>query len=586
MSNRVLARFNANNREDVEQFMKCYAMGRKGVLQCPVRYYLEQIEGYANMPLQSIRRIADEYSSAYRVESFKLNQPEGMYMGMYNATVNTGSLIDIISIRDKVIRDGFIRKNMNGLTIIPVKIIVRKSRFQPMFEYTNEYGAKNINANGRPMSIDFTLKIQRGDRVVGASFSIFAKGRVRFSAGSVLGENRDPMVLFDYMSETYKRLSKSNGLVVNNTTADVKLGANINLKLLYTLLDVNESNPVKFKDLPLKPTFEPTRNEFKTRRRRVSPFLYIKFGTEFTLSVSGNGTIGIQGPRLRNSLIREFMDGLKTIGILTQRGGNRTQAPGRSRSRVAKRANGMPAPNVTRRGTTCPVGKRPVPYSYQGVCPDNFYVRPNPQGQPCCYKKPVNLSYIRNKVIARYANVGVRVPNRVREIFGFGMNTNDKRNNVSRNAPSVKVAYNNTKGVMVGARQCMRFSKQSLVDIVTRLGLPLPKKITKQVLCEILKEANLNRFRIRGGRICDTYKRATLLRMAAALNVNIENRDTKDQICRKLKIKYNTIPNRLPVTTRIRNGLFRWRNRSRVRNNEDFNSLMQMARNMRNSNQS
>jgi hypothetical protein len=238
----------------------------------------------------------------------------------------------------------------------------------------------------------------------------------------------------------------------------------------------------------------------------------------------------------------------------------------------------LPAPNVTRRGTTCPTGRCPEPYSFDGVCPGGnelFYVKPNPQGQPCCYKKPKNLEYSRAKVEAVYAKANIRVPNNVRRLFEFGNNTVNKNINVGKAVPDIVTYYNKTigkngkeVGFKIDTRQCSRYTKVALVDIAKRFGIAsVPSTATKGVLCKMIQDASEKLHKNRtndpkvtvgrkavvaagaklriGKRICDTYPRDVLVRYARELGIAVDNTWTKVQICSSIGKETNKL--RVPV---------------------------------------
>ena len=141
-----------------------------------------------------------------------------------------------------------------------------------------------------------------------------------------------------------------------------------------------------------------------------------------------------------------------------------------------------PAPKVTRRGTTCPLGRRPVPYGYEGVCTEaGCYIKPNPQGQPCCYAEPKRKEYSRDKVLDAYLKAGIHVPQSVRTMFGIV--TNDTNVEVSKKKPTIVI-----DGNKIDSRQCLRYTKVALVDIAERLKLVLPTKVTKPILCALIKK--------------------------------------------------------------------------------------------------
>jgi predicted flap endonuclease-1-like 5' DNA nuclease len=127
-------------------------------------------------------------------------------------------------------------------------------------------------------------------------------------------------------------------------------------------------------------------------------------------------------------------------------------------------------------------------------------VRPNLQGQPCCYKIPKRIEYSIKKVAQRYAAANVKVPEDVRRIFGIGLNTNNKLNNVGRAAPVAVLTRDPKSGFMIGSRQALRYSKVALVDIAKRMNIQVPRVISKAELAKKIEEA--------GARTRDVVKNA------------------------------------------------------------------------------
>ena len=86
-----------------------------------------------------------------------------------------------------------------------------------------------------------------------------------------------------------------------------------------------------------------------------------------------------------------------------------------------------------------------------------------------------------------------------------------------------------------------------MVDIAKRKGLQLPKKLTKPILCDLLSKlaVNINASdpipRIQNGkvmigkRVCSTYKRTTLVKIARTLGISVDKSMSKEEICQKLK---------------------------------------------------
>ena len=489
--------------------LRSYAVAVQKKINLPALTYVDQIAGSLDVTRSRAKSIADEYiKKFFKVPKFNLNQTMSLYMGMFNATVDIGDLINLNDIRETVEQKGFVQKTVDGIKIKPVKFQMGYGRFKKMYEYTAEYGNKTINNKHDATYVQFLLKIQKGDKIQGASFNIYHTGRVRFSGGYLEGNENEVKSLVKFISDNYFPISGRLPININNNTMEIKLGTDVRILGIYTTFDATTSG-AKFDGYTLSATFEPERNRFITKQRKNSPFLYVTFkkdkDNKFGLVISRSGSIIVEGAKNIEQtigVVRRFLAALKDSGLLENPPARKknvsvTHKP----SKLARRSNMKPAPEITRRGTTCPKNRRPNPYSFQGACGSiSFYVRPNPQGQPCCYKKPKSIQYMRNKLENRYNQANVKVPNAVRKTFGFGGNTNQKANNVGRTSlNNLSITFNksigknkkNPVGLKIGSRQCSRYSKVALVDIAKRKGLTLPKKVTKPILCDILaKVAN------------------------------------------------------------------------------------------------
>jgi hypothetical protein len=200
-------------------------------------------------------------------------------------------------------------------------------------------------------------------------------------------------------------------------------------------------------------------------------------------------------------------------------------------------------------------------------------VKPNPQGQPCCYKKPKTTNFSKKKVVEAYKKANVKVPQGVRNFFGIAAAAAapNKKNNVAgeRLTKDTIQTYNDPKvGFKIGTRQCTRYSKEALIDIAKRLVIPdVTSGLTKTKLCEKIKAKtsaiganrtnntvngntvvqftnngvkkevtgnSLNKVKI-GRRFCKTYLKKDLLRFALKLRiVGVSDALKKDEICAKI----------------------------------------------------
>jgi hypothetical protein len=90
------------------------------------------------------------------------------------------------------------------------------------------------------------------------------------------------------------------------------------------------------------------------------------------------------------------------------------------------------------------------------------------------------LDYSREKVRDLYQKAGIQVPNSVKKLFGI--TTKNKAVEVATKVPELKIV-----GDKIDSRQCLRYTKVALVDIARRLRLKLPLKVTKPILCDLIK---------------------------------------------------------------------------------------------------
>jgi len=575
-----------NDEEEVLPLLKAYAIATSGGIQLPSRTYLDEISAIMDVTLSRARALADEYKRRmFKPANFNLKQTDDLYLGMYNATLDLGRTVDVAELKKRVVEKGFQSKNIDVFTFKAIKMSTRYGKFKKAFEYNKEYGGRQVAnvPNSKLSAIEFIVKVKKGNKIQGASFNIFNTGRVRFSGGYIDGSPNEPISLVRYIESLVDIPMSTNQIKINNVTSEVKIGANIDVGQLYSLLDVGQGL-AKFQGYTLSAVYEPARNVFITKKKKDSPFLYVNFDNKFTILLSSKGSMvieGVEAPERRLPVVKNFINFLKVADILTPV--NRNVTPKPSKSKVARRSDNKPAPNITRRGTTCPPDARPVPYSFEGKCPDGFYVRPNPQGQPCCYKIPKRLEYSREKVANRYRRANVKVPEEVRRIFGIGYNTNNKAVNVGKKAPTnLRFSMNNKLGFKIGSRQCMRFSKVSLVDMATRLGLAVPSPVTKPALCEMIakhaeKAINASnglpvvgrdkKLRL-GGRLCESYKKSTIRKYAREMGVSGEvlDKGTKEELCRAIQQKTNNV-------------------KRQNENDPNYNYFLNLARQLKNKNQ-
>lgn len=486
----------------MDSYILGYCVGKTSkTLELPSLAYLRA----TGVPFRQLVQQAEQYrTTEYKkhvdfLKTFDL-EVGPVTFGMYNASLNTEKIINISKLAKGIVDKGLVEDEVHGIKFKPVRVSARYGKFSDAFHFTSEYGLRVYNTppDEKLTSVEFVLKVTKDGRTLGASFTIFKTGRVRFSSGGV---RADAKHLVKYISKNYFELSSDIPVRFNNITSEFKIGLPIKIEELFAIFDRAVTKGLaKFEDFEVETEYAPSRAVIiqKNSNKKKSPFLYVKFSGpkgKFTVTCSETGTIQLEGTIDGYDTASKFFKELKNVDLLKV---NYTKTPSQNvtrtvlpNSRLARRSDMKPAPEITKRGTSCPIDRRPVPYSFQGKCPGGagWYVRPNLQGQPCCYKIPKRIEYSIKKVAQRYAAANVKVPEDVRRIFGIGLNTNNKLNNVGRAAPVAVLARDPKSGFMIGSRQALRYSKVALVDIAKRMNIQVPRVISKAELAKKIEEA-------------------------------------------------------------------------------------------------
>ena len=484
--------------------------------------------------------------------------------GMYNATYDTGKIMNLQKdIIDPVLKNGF-KKPTSHFKIL--KMTVRHGRFDVYSEYTSEYGYKSLSDKKDITNVEFLVKITKSGKSQGAIFVFFNSGRLRFSGGYIDGEPYEPAELLKFMVGSID----TSKIKVNNTTGEFKVGNTLDLDLLYHLLDLPSDSAAKYKGYTLTVSKKDTGS---------SP-IYIKFKDAFTLVCSANGTVQIEGAdniKEAFEITTEFIKLLAEMQIVQSASGKQATKP--KPTKAAQVLNMKPAPNVTRRGTSCPTERCPVPYSFEGHCQyADYYIKPNPQGQPCCYKKPQSTKYSREKIEAAFRKANVRIPSATRKLFELNEVAN-KQVNVGKNISNLRTYYNSSigkdgkeVGFKIDTRQCVRYTKVALVDIARRMGIVgVSASMTKPDLCGLIQTQSKklgvnktsevsgklkvavgkqaltrhteNKIKI-GKRICETYDKDTIVMYAKKLGLKVTD-GTKKDLCSAIGSFMNSKRNNL-----------------------------------------
>lgn len=288
-------------------------------------------------------------------------------------------------------------------------------------------------------SVEFKIRITRNEdgNSQGASFTVYRNGSVRCSAGVFIEDYTDSdwrdgsvgravstqlSTLHDFMKDEYG--VPGGRLEVNRVTGIMY--ANFTLSRAQMIRIKERGNVRNALSKKYKKRAEERIARFGTKGSLTVPF----DGYSLTLSASGAVQVSFDGKANMGGMLRQAKEWLR--GAIPRDALDDREVPRKVVVRVNPLARMIPnqrTPGVLRRGTTCQRSKGgpsriPEPYSFDGVCPAPGYeVRANPQGFPCCYKKPKNPERSRKSVARMYAKTNVPMSNAIRAKY----NLNNKK---------------------------------------------------------------------------------------------------------------------------------------------------------------
>jgi hypothetical protein len=394
-------------------------------------------------------------------------------------------------------------------------------------------------------SIEFKIsRVGEDDRVHGLSFTLFRNGSIRMSGKYADGIVKDAQA---FLGKYYD--IPASPLSYNNITASFSMNVKPDVHAIVRAAPkpvISDKNIIQ-KTGDLKKTSE------RLTPRVVKGVALVPLRTG-TIRVTVTGRCQLEGVRNPTELAASYAEAKRFLTRVLSSGFEELPANKPVISKAGKYAAGEKAPNVLRRGTTCPPDRCPTPYSFSGACAQSgMYIKPNPQGQPCCYKLPKSIKYSKNKVKNAYKKADVKVPNSVKNIFNI-TNKNKALSNTTHstnknfvkvfNDPTINDAYVNNMDRLLNAwkakrtrngrwvirtrpgskakfedplpvnalvakargrenwhtpnvsqmkidtRQCTRYTKVSLVDIAKRLGIiEVKPNMKKEVICHLIRKA-------------------------------------------------------------------------------------------------
>lgn len=285
---------------------------------------------------------------------------------------------------------------------------------------------------------------------------------------------------------------------------------------------------------------------------QTKPFVTVNVHPEI-IRIFPNGQVQIT-KITNNTNVNKVVSGTRIImRRLAQYGSvkKRNFEPPKSRKTHAQQRNtDSLAPNISTRSTTCPKNRRPTPYSFGGApIGPGFYIGANPQGLPCCYKIPKKIGYLKGKIIDRFRELGVQIPQSAKLAFHINLNNSNKPVNVSNIAPGISIFID--KGELkIGTRQAKRWPLVKLVDIAHKLGaVYITYKSSKDdVIAAIEKESKKsgsfntkNSMRIENKRNIRHFSKTALLnRVRKVYGVRLNDRKSMVNLVSNVKRLQNT----------------------------------------------
>ena len=315
--------------------------------------------------------------------------------------------------------------------------------------HTREYGFKQ---DVRTVSYGSLLyKGMIGERAF--ALIVFKSGKVTFTGGypdGARGMYQTPLALV--------RRILGSGSLKNFKIASATIQMRTNLKLVKSFDSLRAYLGKKFNQ-----SFSLVEDSFIAIKLDPEQLKIFRNG-QFQISNIKNPTRA----RIVSTRVKALIFELAKQGFYTQT----ENVPVKKRKTAAQsRRTGEIAPNIQKRSTTCPKNRRPDPYSFGGqpIGP-SYYIGANPQGLPCCYKIPKKTAYLRPKIIERFSELGIRIPESTKRAFGIQLNNASRPVNVSNKEP-LDIPIFMDKGILkIGTRQAKRWPLVKLVDIAQRLG--------------------------------------------------------------------------------------------------------------------
>jgi hypothetical protein len=118
--------------------------------------------------------------------------------------------------------------------------------------------------------------------------------------------------------------------------------------------------------------------------------------------------------------------------------------------------------------------------------PTGMYIRPGPGGLPKFYKVPRLIKQGKKTVIDAYAKAGIKVPSKVKTLFGISPSPPPTM--PTRSVPKLKGNINERGKFRIDGLDCTRYTLDSLKKIASKLDIPITRRRKDQLCNDIRKK--------------------------------------------------------------------------------------------------
>ena len=98
---------------------------------------------------------------------------------------------------------------------------------------------------------------------------------------------------------------------------------------------------------------------------------------------------------------------------------------------------------------------------------------------------------MKQRIINSYKAAGIQIPKNVKNLFKIESNNSNLPTNAKRAKINVSTHMKKNK-IMIGTRECMRYSRKELQDMARRLSIMGTDKMKKEQLCKAIREKSTN----------------------------------------------------------------------------------------------